>query len=338
MPVTATFLGYPFDQELFMQMWSEVPDPRLTAMLTSGAMVSDAAIASQIASDGNFYTIPFYNILEGDEVNYNGMTDIVPDETTGTSQSGIVYGRAKAFSARNFQAELSGADPMGHIAATFARYWQNQEQKRLIGILNGIFTTTDPSPFAAQFKETHTLSTGAPVGITTANRLMTKSLGDNKAVYTMAIMHSIVAERLENLQVLTFWTQTDANGIQRPLPLASWNGLTVIVDDSVPVTGDQYATYLFGAGALRTAEARLDVPVEVDRDPLKFGGYDFMVTRIRRTVHPNGFSYVVPEADWTQSPTDTQLFDGNRWRVIFNPKAIPIAKMVTTEDPTALGV
>lgn len=335
-PVTATFLGYPFDQELFMQMWSEVPDPRLTAMIQSGAMVPDAAIRSQIATDGNFYTVPFYNILEGDEQNYNGMTDITLTETTGTSQSGIVYGRAKAFSARNFQAELSGADPMGHIAATFARYWQNQEQKRLIGILGGIFSTTDTSDFATTFKSTHVLETGKPAGITDANRLMTKSLGDNKDRYSMAIMHSIVAERLETLQILEFWTQTLASGLQRPTQIASWNGLTVIIDDSVPVDDTdpnnvKYTTYLFGAGALRTAEGRLDVPAEVDRDPLKFGGQDYMVTRIRRTVHPNGFSYIVPSTGWTQSPTDAQLFSGDRWKLIFNPKAVPIAKLVTTE-------
>jgi len=331
MPTTGMFLGYPFDQELFMQMWSEVPDPRLTAMLTSGAMVSDAAIGAQIQNDGNFYTIPFYNILEGTEQNYNGMVDITLTETSGTSQSGIVYGRAKAFSARNFQAELSGSDPMGHIAATFARYWQNQEQKRLIGIVNGIFTTTDTSAFATEFKSKHVLETSAPVEITDCNRLMTKSLGDNKDQYRMAIMHSIVAERLENLQVLEFWKQTDANGMQRPSRMASWNGLTVIIDDGVPVNGDDYTTYLFGAGALRTAEGRLDVPAEVDRDPLKYGGNDFMVTRIRRTVHPNGFSYIVPTSGFDASPTDPQLFAGANWKVIFNPKAIAIAKLVTTE-------
>jgi len=314
-----------------MQMWSEVPDPRLTAMLNSGAMVRDAAIGAQIQNDGNFYTIPFYNILEGEEQNYDGMTDITLTETSGTSQSGVVYGRAKAFSARNFQAELSGADPMGHIAATFARYWQNREQKRLIGIVNGIFSTTDTSDFATEFKAKHVLTTSAPVEITDANRLMTMSLGDNKAEYSMAIMHSIVAERLENLQVLEFWKQTDSQGLQRPSMIASWNGLTVIIDDSVPVSGNDYTTYLFGNGALRTAEARLDVPAEVDRNPLKFGGQDYMVTRIRRTVHPNGFSFVTPST-WNNNAEDTHLFGGGSWKVIFNPKAIAISKLVTTEQ------
>ena len=124
-------------------------------MINSGAMVTDAAIADRIRNDGNYYTIPFYNILEGEEQNYDGNTDITLTETNGTSQSGIVYGRAKAFSARNFQAELSGSDPMGHIANTIAKYWQVQEQKRLIGIINAVFNTTDTGANATKFKSTH---------------------------------------------------------------------------------------------------------------------------------------------------------------------------------------
>jgi len=330
---TLSFLGYPFDSELFIQMWNEVPDPRLTAMRDSGAMVTDALIGSRISNDGNLYTIPFYNILEGDEANYDGMTDVPMSETTGTSQSGIVYGRSKGFYARNFQGELSGSDPMGHIANTVSKYWSNKEQKRLIGIINGVFNTTDTSDFATEFKTKHILTTGAPVEITDANRLMTMSLGDNKGEYSMAIMHSIVAERLENLQVLEFWKQTDSTGLQRPSRMASWNGLTVIIDDGVPMTGNEYTTYLFGNGALRTAEGRLDVPVEPDRDTKKNGGQDELITRIRRTIHPNGFSFIVPTTGFTESPTDAQLFSGANWKIVFNPKAIAMAKLITTEIP-----
>ena len=331
---TLNFLGYPFDSELFVQMWTETPDPRLTAMLESGALAQDALIQSRISNDGNLYTIPFYNILDGEEANYDGMTDVPMTETTGVSQSGIVYGRSKGFFARNFQGELSGSDPMGHIANSIAKYWSNKEQKRLIGLVEGVFKTTDTSDYATTFKNTHVLTTGAPVDITDANRLMTMSLGDNKNEYSMAIMHSVVAEKLENLQVLEFWKQTDANGLQRPSRMASWNGLTVIIDDSVPVDTNNYTTYLFGTGALRTADGRLDVPVETDRDTKKNGGQDELITRIRKTIHPNGFSFVVPTTGFTESPTDAQLFDGANWKVIFNPKAIAIAKLVTTEIPT----
>ena len=59
--MAGTFLGFPFDEELFYNSWGEAPDPVRTAILNSGAMVQDGVIASQIQSNGNLYTIPFYN-------------------------------------------------------------------------------------------------------------------------------------------------------------------------------------------------------------------------------------------------------------------------------------
>ena len=143
--MAGTIFGIPFDDELFMQMWNEAPDPYLTAMIESGAVVEDPMIAGRIAHDGNFYTIPFYNTLDGDDQNYDGQTDITVSEVGGGSQSGIVYGRAKGFFARNFTSELSGADPMGHIVATVAKYWQKKRQKRLIGITDAVFGITGAS-------------------------------------------------------------------------------------------------------------------------------------------------------------------------------------------------
>ena len=34
-----TIFGIPFDEELFLQMWGEAPDPVKTALLDSGVMV-----------------------------------------------------------------------------------------------------------------------------------------------------------------------------------------------------------------------------------------------------------------------------------------------------------
>ena len=55
----ATYLNYPFDQEIFVNAWQETPDPVKSAMVESGAMVEDTLIASQIANDGFLYSIPF---------------------------------------------------------------------------------------------------------------------------------------------------------------------------------------------------------------------------------------------------------------------------------------
>ena len=329
------YLNFPFDAELFVQAWGEAPDPVKTALLNSGVLVNDPVAAAKLQNDGNLYTLPFYNILDGDEVNYDGATDITSTETSADVQTGIAYGRAKGFTARNFVAELSGSDPFGHIVNSVARYWNKKRQNRIIGLLDAIFGITN-DPAWAKHTVDLSVTTGTPYEIeaTTLNDVATDTLGDNKSAYAVAIMHSNVARTLENLQLLEYWKQTDANGIQRPTTLASANGYLVIIDDGVPVdtsTDDypKYTTYLLGTGVLRFAPGRLDVPVEIHRDPAKNGGQDTLYTRIRETIHPNGFSFNVPTTGWTESPTDAQLFNSANWVRKFDAKAIPMAKLIT---------
>lgn len=340
-----TIFGIPFDEELFLQMWNEAPDPYLTAMIESGAVVEDPTISGMIQTSGNIYTIPFYDTLDGDDQNYDGQTDITVTEVGGGFQTGVVYGRAKGFFARNFTAELSGADPMGHIVATIARYWQKRRQMRMIGITNAVFDITGSSGHAKKWTETHSLNLGSDtanarvIEETDLNDLATLACGDHKDQFGLAIMHSNVAKTLENKQLLEYWKYTDANGIQRPMNMGSANGYTVIIDDGVPcetVGGEgankdlkEYTTYLFGAGVIRTAKGRVDVPVETNREAKKNGGQDELITRMRETLHPNGFSFKVPSSGWTQSPTDAQLFAKANWDIKFDPKAIPMARLIT---------
>lgn len=329
------YLDFPFDAELFMQEWKNAPDPVKLAMIQSGALVEDPRIESMIQNDGNLYSIPFYNALGGTEVNYDGKTDITATETSAGSQTGVVYGRAAGHTARDFVAELSGGDPFGNIVRSVALFWSKKRQARIIGILNGIFDIQGDADWG---KHTVNLAKGSgalvKIGENTLNDVMTDTLGDNKSLYSMVIMHSNVAKTLENLQLMEFWKQTDKNGIQRPMALGSANGLLVVVDDGVPVdatvtTHSKYTTYLLGKGVLRTAPGRLDIPVEKVREATKNGGQDTLITRIRETIHPNGFSFKVPSSDWTESPTDVQLFSKENWARKFDHKAIPMARLIT---------
>lgn len=341
--MAGTIFGLPFDEELFINMWSEVPDTTRNAIINSGAMVADSNIASQIQHDGNLYTVPFYNTLSGESLNYDGTADNTPVETDGASQSGIVYGRMKAWMARDFASELSGGDPMGHIVATQARYWQKQRQTAMINILNGVFSITGTTGNKKKFQDNNTTdlasstATAYEIGITDINEAITKAAGDNKSAYSLAIMHSSVAKTLENKQVLEYWKYTDANGIQRPMNLASVNGLTVIIDDNVPseVTGGEgankdlikYTTYLLGSGVLRQANAKLEHAVEAERNPEKYGGVDILYTKIRETIHPNGFTW--KGANSIKSPTNAQLATAANWDIVFDPKSIAMCRLIT---------
>lgn len=343
--MAGTIFGIPFDEELFMDMWSEAPDPYLTAMIESGAVVNDSAIAARIAGQGNIYTIPFYNILEGEDQNYDGQTDITTEEIGGGSQTGVVYGRAKSFFARNFAAELSGADPMGHIVNTISKYSQKRRQLRMIGIASAVFGVTGGSGEAKKWSDTHILdlssstATERKITETDLNDLATLACGDHKGEFGLAIMHSNVAKTLENLHLLEYRKYTDPAGMTRRMNIADINGYMVLIDDGVPcvTTGGtgadkdlkKYTTYLFGNGVIRTAKGRVDVPIETVRDARKNGGQDELIVRMRETLHPNGFSFKIPTSGWTESPTDAQLFAKANWEIKFDPKAIPMAALIT---------
>ena len=341
----ATYLNYPFDPELFLLNWQNEPDPTLTALYDSGAVQANARIQELISNGGDFYTIPYYAVLAGTVLNYDGATDITAVSPTGKSQNGIVYGRAAAWAENQFVRDYnSGADPMLQITSQTAKFWAKERQKILLSILKGVFGVTGNAGWTK-----HTLdicTTGGAgsasvtdenkVGASTAAELIQQAVGDNSGIFSVAVMHSAVALNLAKLEQLTFRTQTDANGMQRQLRIADWNGLTVIVDDGVPVedstdsTGAmEYTTYLLGTGAIQRADAPVTMPVETSRDAMTDGGTNYLITRIRETMHPNGFSFKKPGSGYTASPTDAQLSAAANWSIIADPKTIAMAKLVS---------
>lgn len=342
----ASYLNFAFDPELFLLNWQNTPDLTLTALYDSGAVQENAQIANLISNGSDYYTIPFYDVLGGTPVNYDGATNITATEHSGTAQNGIVYGRANAWKARDFIRDFnSGANPMQSIAAQVAKFWQKQRQATLLKILDGVFGITDDETDNWDAWQLHTTNLASTTtSATEANKItettiadtIQKAVGDNADVFSMAIMHSAIANALAKLELLEYRKYTDANGVQRPLRIADINGMAVIIDDGVPVkasstaTGEkEYTTYLFGAGAIQHASAPVQVPYETKRDELTNGGEDYLITRIRETMHPNGFSFVPPSSGYTHSPTDAQLGAAANWKLVGEAKGIAMARVIT---------
>ena len=341
----ATYLNYPFDPELFLYQWENETDPTLTALFDSGAVVADGTIRQLISNGSDFYTIPFYKTIGGTPDNYDGDDDINLSDPEGGFQNGIVFGRAHGWKDRDFVFDYnSGADPMKQISSQVAKYWHKQRQAILLKVLGGIFDIADDSSDEWDAWQLHTwniattggsVATANKIDATTAGDAIQKAVGDAMGQFGLAVMHSKVATNLAGLQLLEYRKYTDIQGIERRLGIADYNGLTAIVDDGVPTAASasaagmfEYTTYLLGAGAIRTAPASVKNPVEIMRDALTDGGYDALVTRIRETIHPNGFSFIKP-LGYTSSPTNTHLGTGANWGISANPKNIAISRIIS---------
>lgn len=331
-----TFLGYPFDEELFLMQWQAAQDPTKLAMLNSGAVQNNATIKNLISNGSNLYTIPFYDVLGGEPENYDGQTNITTTEPTGKSQTGVVYGRAHGWLERDFVRDFnSGADPMKQITSQVARYWDKKRQGTVLDILNGVFSTTDNTGgyYAKWQNHTVNLSTEGDGMLTetSVGDATQHAVGDNADSFSLLWMHSKVAQNLANLQLLQFRKYTDPMGIERQLKIADYNGKTVIVDDDCPVdvSGDAplYTTYGLGLGALQYADAPVEKPNELSRDAKRYGGVTELITRLRETFHPNGFSFKLPAS--CISPTNAQLGAAANWLIAVDPKLIPLVKIIS---------
>lgn len=226
-----------FNAEVFGKYMETVPRVKQNALLNAGVLRTRQDLRNLLSDQtgGNYISVPMTGLIGGEALNYDGSTDITATSLDTFVQSMIVIGRAKAWEEKDFSFDITGTDFMEKIGEQTAQYWDDVDQETMLAILEGMFgVTTD------DFAERHTLNlTGssgdnARVGATSLNSAIQHAAGANKNIFTAVVMHSEVATNLENMQVLEYFKENDANGVQRSTNLATWNGRTVLIDDDVP--------------------------------------------------------------------------------------------------------
>ncbi|MCZ9313163.1 MAG: hypothetical protein O0V67_07275 [Methanocorpusculum sp.] len=327
---------------------NRIPNVAKNELAKSGAVGSNEQARAALSNQtGSLYArIPYFGRIDGStSQNNDGATDITSTNTTTYEQGFIVASRMDSWTERSFSKNITaGVDFMDNVAAQIADYKFDVRQAMLLSILAGVYamTTTGstvPAKAAKEFVEKHTYDitgeTGdaAMVASATLNKAIQKACGDNKNIFKLVIMHSEVATNLENLKLLKYMTQTDADGIERELALATWNGRTVLIDDNMPTAdvaqaGDvpaytAYTTYVLGDGSIILDDIGDAVPYEMSRDPKTNGGQDTLYVRDRYICGVDGISFEKP-ASITASASNADLATGTNWNIINDgAKAIP---------------
>lgn len=346
-----------FNGEVFQKYVERVPNLHLNSLIKSGAITARPELAGAMTDQvgGNYLTTPLKGLIDGDPLNYDGVTNITATSTQTYSHSRVVVGRAKAWTEKDFSYDITGGvDFMQNVAEQVSEYWDERNQEILISILKGVFSMEDTA--GAEFVEEHThdvtnvTNSEGVLGYmdaTTLNTGMQKAMGDHKQNFTLTLMHSAVATHLENMKVLTYLKYNDADGIQRDLTIGQLNGRMVIVDDDMPTETvgsgtsavKKYHTYVFGQGAIEYTDCGAKVPYEMSRDPKTNGGEDTLYSRQRKCWAPYGVSFVGINQIDTLSPTNAELEEGDFWKLVntggasnvkYIPhKAIPIARIIS---------
>lgn len=253
----AKFDSKSFNAQAFGAYVKQIPNVKKAELAKSGAVGSNEQAKAALSNQtGNLYArIPYFGRISGaTSQNNDGGTDITSTNTTTYEQGFVTASRMDSWTERSFSKNITaGVDFMDNVAVQIGDYKQEVKQNMLLKILNGVFSMkTDGESVTAkaakEFIEKHTFDISAKsgdeanVGAATLNTAIQKACGDNKEIFKLVIMHSTVATNLENLRLLKYLTYTDKDGVTRDLGIGTWNGRTVLVDDSMPVvkTGAKY--------------------------------------------------------------------------------------------------
>ena len=262
----AKFDSKSFNPQAFGKYVDRIPNVTKNELAKSGAVGTNQNAHDALANQtGSLYArVPYFGRIDGStSQNNDGGTDIESSNTTTYEQGFIVASRMDGWTEKSFSKNITaGTDFMDNVAAQIADYKMDVKQAMLLAILSGVFSmkatgTGVAEKAAKEFLEKHvydiTKATGddALVGAATLNKAIQQACGDNKNIFKLVIMHSEVATNLENIKLLKYMTQTDADGIERELALATWNGRTVLIDDNMP-TGQIPTVYA------KTSDVALD--------------------------------------------------------------------------------
>lgn len=277
-----------FNGEVFGAYVDTVPNLNRNALLKSGAIVEKSQYAAMLPDQtgGNYITVPIKARIGGTPDNYDGSTNITADSRETYTHGRIVVGRAHGWTEKDFSTDITGEDFLP-AAQEVAEYWDDVDQETLLATLKGVFSMTGAENL--KFVNGHTYDasldpTNSGFAETTLNNAIQKALGDNKAKFSLAIMHSKIATDLENLKLLAYMKYTDGDGIARDLTLATLNGRTVLIDDNMPTAAAE-AKYVkasqtdpgalkvttagTGAGEVAKASVTTDIPDANEGDYVK---------------------------------------------------------------------
>ncbi|AQY70047.1 phage capsid protein [Lactiplantibacillus plantarum] len=313
------------------------------AFFTSGVVQNVQQIAALLGA-GKVANMPLFKPLaDNDPQVPDDTTDLLVNKITTDLAQARKLGFDQAWSATDLSAELSGADPLSAIGDQVSDYWSHIYEKLLLKTLTGVFSSVS-------MKGVNQLDATADKTDTTFSlKNFNKArflLGDRYKDLAVVAVHSDVLRQLQDANLVdaksnsTFVLNGNSNvptSIQAPDAGDKIKGVQIVVDDSLPVSGAKYTSYLFARGAVGYSELPVANAIETNRDPLKNHGVDYLVNRRRFVFAPQGLSW--NESNFTSKhsgkayPTMDDLADGTNWSKVYDQKLIPMAQFVTSADP-----
>jgi hypothetical protein len=336
----------------------------LTAFVSSGILQEDGVLRewmqAQIGAGGGSYTLnrPTWNDLDSSGETpgtagaerissdvqspvYLGNAGPLPQGIDTHTEVAVRVERNNHWAAAALAAVVSGAknpDAIAVIGSLVGGYWARRFQHMAIAIVKGVQAgnalTTDANH--TQNDLMFDVSGGGFTnGVTNFQAAALydalQTLGDADNQITNIAVHSAVRNGMRKNNLIDTVRDSDGNYM-----FDAFQNLRLTVDDSLPVTGQVYDSYLFGPGFLRYATvAPKNATTTVWRDDAGNGaGSEELWNRVGWCIHPMGHKFAgsVAASHPDNSATSGDFAHSASWvRSAQSRKHIPFAILRTRE-------
>ena len=310
-------------------------------LVQSAALTMDQRLSDNLSGGGLTFKEPFYHDLltaDGDHAEKNSTdngADSTPDNIQASTEIQIRMSRNKSWGSADLTAALAGNDPMNAIANRVADWRVRRLQAAWLATMKGVFATNDAAPSAGSTHIQKDLTLDISIQSGDAAKFSASAfisatglMGDSMGQLTMVMMHSIVYQQLQRLNLIDFIP--DARG---EVNIAYYQGREVIVDDGMPNSNGVFHTYLIGAGATALGAGSPKVPVAVKRneEANNGAGEEILFNRWEWIIHPVGHAWRGTAAS-KGGPSNIELGAAGTFdRVYRERKMIRIARLITKE-------
>lgn len=287
-------------------------------LVQSDAVMEDPYLANSLLNAGTEIIEPFYNDLYGDAEVWNDQMNINPDSFSAGQERAVKLYQAKSFGFTDFSQLVDFGNPLSQITSRFGNFWQRQNTKAIMNILNGTFAN-------AKIASTNVYDGSANEFNVTDFEKASSLLGayQDTDFSTLFVHPSVYAQmKAENYITLT--------GNETPLsqsaqPIATYNGMRVIMDEQLPFDAQSgvATSYLVGKGAIMfSAAAALNGGFEYYRNPLTAGGRTDVVSKRVITGHVHGTTVSDNYQPDNKGFSIDDYANGDMWDCVVNPEYI----------------
>lgn len=284
----------------------------------SGIMQTVADDFGDLAQMGQAVNMPFWQDLAGEDQLLDDQTDLTVGAINASQDIAVLHARALVYGAKDLAGDLAGDDPAGSLQQRYVTKWNERINSLAINTIKGSMGALKAESPDVNVLDISALSGAAAVIDGAAFLDAQQLLGDMKDQLTGVGMHSAVENKLAKLDLITYAKDSDGNPT-----IPFYMGKRVIVDDALTPTGGVYDTVLFGPGALGFVEGTPKVPVETERNGLKGGGEEYLISRRHMVVHPRGIKWdAASGVPAKTTPSNAEVAAAGNWSRVYEAKNI----------------